>query len=327
MISLISVRIESYLSVIIFFVIYAFYHILESRKTNEKKDDIYNNPLLWLSIVVIVVSLVFMQDDDVWLKMPNIFLNIQFPWRLWTFVQLFLSVLVGLFAYHYADSKKAIIILAVFAGFLMITNEPTIEKRIFRKQEIRWVEGVTVEDFDRGVPLGFNKEYTPRVFFDKEYKSDYTSSLYRRVKGRIGGTFYDYEDYSLKPVILDGKGDISVDYAFAPTYEMQISLEEKSLIQIPLIYYPGYRVEVTQNGSQRSEYLKGENVDGLLSFSLDKGEYTVKTEYVGTPLRTASKIITVISLVAVGVGIIYGVLIENKKYLIFVKKRDTNEKA
>lgn len=327
MVSLISTRIESYLSVIIFFTLYAFYHIFTEGKEKKDKSDVYKSTLFWLSVAVIVASLVLMQSEGAWLKMPKIFLNIQFPWRLWTLVQVFLSVLVGVLAHYYIDNKKIIIVLAVFAGFLMIANEPTIEKRTFRRLEIRWVDGIEEADFDRGIPLGFNKEYTPSVFFDSEYKSQYKKSLYRQVKNRIGGTFYDYEDYSLSPVILDGDGKITTDYAFAPKYNMQIELSKDSLVQMPLIYYKGYKITAENNETGEVIVLSGENVDGLVSFSLASGSYTVSTDFVGSPLRKAGVTVTVISIVVVLGAIAYALLIENKRYLVILNKFKKTKKA
>ncbi|MBQ8164078.1 MAG: hypothetical protein IJZ93_06940 [Clostridia bacterium] len=301
-VSITARRFEIYLGAIVFYLLYAF---LSYTKAKETEDKIYKNTLFWFSIGMIVLLFYIMREAWVWKIVPQMMRNIQFPWRVWSLVQLFVSVLVGIVAYYYANKRTAICALAVFVGFLSVGNMAFIEKRIAGV----WESEISESYFDRSSAIGFNKEYCPQVFFDDEYTPEHYRSLYYSIKTKIPYSLDKYEDYSLKPVILDGKGKINVNECFAPEYDMSIELSEDSLIQLPLFYYPGYKISaLSENGEEIT--LDGENTDGLVSFRLEAGSYRVTTEYEGTTLRKISKVFTVLSIIVTVGALCYAVIME-----------------
>ncbi len=315
LVSLVSRRLEVYLGTIIFFLLYLF--IIYQLKKDENKDEekIYRNILFWYSIGMIIVLLVMMEEDWVWQNLPSFMLNIQFPWRLWALVQLYAAILVGIVA-HYVKAKNAVsFALAILVGFLMVANEPLIEKRMdYETNKNYWVNEVDMNLLDAGTALGFNKEYCPQVFFDKEYRSQYNNSLYYKIAQKLPWDFNNYKDYFYNPVVLEGKGKVVVNEAFSPYYDMEINVEtEEALIQMPLIYYPGYEITAIDEKNDKTIVVKGENIDGLVSFSLPTGHYQVNSKYVGTKARKISIVWFGVSLTGTAGMIIYALFFEKKR--------------
>lgn len=290
-------RVEIYLGLIIFFVIYLFIHY---TKVNEcKQKPIYKSVLFWFCIGVIIVASLAMELGVIWLHAPSLLRNIQFPWRLWSLVQISASVLVGIIASHVSFKKAFVYAFAVLVGFLMVSNQALVEKRLAYGEGKRWEQGISEKMYETHSSIGFNSEYCPQVFFDKKYKSEYDNSLYYQIKRVIPYDFDYGKYYYYQPVFLEGKGEIVINQARSPKYQMEIDIKENATIQMPLIYYPGYkiRVENMENGDTVS--IKYENIDGLIAFNLDNGKYLLETSYTGTPLRKVSVAYTIISATAV----------------------------
>ena len=206
----------------------------------------------------------------------------------------------------YITSKHTVSVLSVLCGFLVVLSQPLIEKRYAYEFK---TNGWSIEmDEERAISengsIGWCKEYCPMILTDKNYISQYENSLCYKIRDDLHSSFAGKEPYRHNPVFLVGAGEINVTYAFAPTYEMEISADEDGLIQLPLIYYPGYKIYVTNANTKESLSLDATDTDGLISFEIPKGDYTVKTAYEGTSLRKASFVIAPISLLTViGFGV------------------------
>ena len=173
---------------------------------------------------------------------------------------------------------------------------------------------LTEQMYNKHSSIGFNSEYCPQVFFDKNYKSAYKNSLYKQVKYIIPYDFnYEEDYYSLSPVILEGSGQITVVSKSSPHYVMELTAKENAIIQMPLIYYPGYVITLENKETGEKTKLKGENVDGLIAFSITEGSYTVKTNYQGTTLRKISIALCTIGVLTVSTALFYEILKKERK--------------
>ena len=107
---------------------------------------------------------------------------------------------------------------------------------------------------------------------------------------------------------------------------MDINIDEDSLIQLPLIYYPGYEISVTDLTNNQTYIVESINVDGLVAFELQEGNYSVSTDYVGTPIRQVSVVYFYVSISLTCLALLYALFIENEKYkrLITILKKDKN---
>lgn len=296
-------RVEIYLALIVFFVIYLFIHYTKTEKTTK---PFYKSNLFWFALGVIIVSYCAMEFGTIWLYAPSLLRNIQFPWRLWSLVQISISILVGIVSHHLGTKKLFYIGFAMIIGLIVIKTQALPEKRIAQETNTRWTMEISEELYNKHSSIGFNSEYCPQVFFDKAYKSQYQASLYRYVKYIIPYDF-DYEEdyYLLTPVVLEGKGNINVIEKSSPNYTMEIVVNEDAKIQLPLLYYPGYVITAENTVSGEKIKLKGENTDGLVSFSLEQGKYIVSTDYKGTTLRKISIALCTLGVIAVSSALIY----------------------
>ena len=134
-------------------------------------------------------------------------------------------------------------------------------------------------------------------------------------------SFSGFEDYCFDPVILKGSGSVTVNEANTPNYTLQVDIKEDGYVQMPLIYYPGYKISVTDLTTNISYTVESINMDGLIAFELNQGTYEVTTSYVGTSKAIASKVVFAFSLSITSLALIYGVFLENCKYKKFIKKR------
>ena len=298
-------RLEVYLGLIVFYLLFIFIHLKKSEKAQGK---IYKSVLFWFSIGVIIVAFIFMELGEIWLYMPKLLRNIQFPWRLWSLVQASVSILVGIVVNHLGTKRIVAFIFAIVIGFLVISNQALVEKRLAKDEGKRWEENISEKMYQKHSSIGFNSEYCPQVFFDKNYVSEYHNSLYYQIKNVIPYDF-DYEKlYYYQPVILDGNGEIIVNSSFAPKYQMEITTKANSVIQMPLIYYPGYKIIVEDIETGEKSTVKCENIDGLVGFTLGKGSYIVSTKYDGTPLHKISIALTILSSITVCGILVYNII-------------------
>lgn len=318
LVSIISPRLEIYLAtaIVILIYMYVIYNINKIDSNKQENKKIYMNIMFWYCITMIVVLIVMMESKWVWYYLPSIFLNIQFPWRLWALVQLFASILVGLLAYYFDYKKSASITLVLLVALLMAANQPLFEKRMQHTYNFdkKWETELTEKNIKEKYTLGFCREYLPQVITDRNYKSEYDYSLHRKIRNRLLSGYEGYENYYYSPVYLTGNATITVNDAFSPNYDMNIEASEDSLIQMPLIYYPGYEIVVTDLSNNESYTVEALNIDGLIAFKLQEGNYKVTTDYVGTTTRKISKVYFFVSLSATTLWILYALFVENGKY-------------
>lgn len=337
-------RKEIYLGALIFILVYLFINLFCKNEKDTSKDKLWFEPILYYSILMIVICFVLMKYEWPWKYLPAMFLKIQFPWRLWALIQLFASMLVGVLVRYLNFKRIGSFVFTICVGLLLVCNDQLVESRMtYEKQyDSTWVNEVDNTLLDSGIANGFNKEYIPIVFFQDTYyvtrykdskgvkvyghlevfKSEYSKSLYNYISKKMLFNFDKYEDYSYDPKIIEGKGSVKVIEAFSPNYEFELNVTSKdgALVQMPLIYYPGYKVTVIDNKTGQKETIKPEMVDGLVSFSLEKGNYTVTTDFVGSTLRQISVAYTIISVTATVGLLAYAIYFENKR-----KKEDEDK--
>jgi len=289
-----SCRLESILSALIFIFLYAFASKSEGKKAEGK---IYTSPLFWLSVTAVFASLVIMGSTSFWENAPDFLLLIQFPWRLWSVVQFFVSVLVGLVCSHYAHRRGITCAAILFVSLLMLLNMPIIEKR--NADSDKWESEINEGYLTHVSAFGHHKEYAPVIFTQSDYKPA-SGSLYYKVKRVLYGS----SDIELSPAVLLGNAEIKVICNSAPKYKMEITVSENSQIQLPLLYYPGYKI--TANGKK----IDAENIDGLVAFELNSGTYEVSTAYTGTPLQITGKVLCALCSTVTLVGLGYGIYAE-----------------
>lgn len=299
-------RIDIILGAIIFASLYL---AIRYIKEEQNPENYHHSVDFWYYIVILVVVLLMITQDWVWDIVPSFLLKIQFPWRLWAFVALYASIL-AVYIINSFKEKTAKYAAAAVAGFIMVANQPLLEKRLILQytENPSYRYEINEEVYDKFMSIGANLEYYPKYFhLWDNYKAKYSNSLFNNIYHEIWYSF-NQNPYSFEPVFLEGNGSIDVINKKAPVYEMNIRVEEDALIQVPLLYYPGYDIVINGNKT-----IKVEEVDGLVAFRLEEGEYSIKTNYTGTTLMNIAKCTRYLSYSGLFIFLVFG-LNNKKKY-------------
>ena len=121
---------------------------------------------------------------------------------------------------------------------------------------------------------------------------------------------YDIDKYEyIDPTFISGKGNIEITYRYVPNLKLKIEVLEEGYIQLPQFYYLGYEIK---DENKMYEY---ENIDGLVTFYLEKGNYEIEVSYQGTKEMKIGDTISLISFSSyLSLSLIYGVYYFIKKY-------------
>ncbi len=310
--SISGARMEIYLGIIVFALIYT-YKTYSSIKLIDDEKSIFEKPIFYFTGITIILAISVMASADFWYFLaPGFLRKIQFAWRIWSLVQLCLAILAVLLLKH-VRKKHFVTILAVIISLFVVLNQSLLEKRLAYESNTKWVPDISSEElFYRTDTIGACKEYCPKSLTSWLYEPKYENSLCYKIRRDLTSYFEGKEPYRYSPVILTGSGNISTNYSSAPVYEMDISINNDALVQLPLIYYPGYKIYAEEQKTGNTLTLDGVDTDGLVSFNIPKGEYSVKTEYEGTLLRRASFVLSPVCLSIVAGAFVFEIIRKHK---------------
>jgi hypothetical protein len=309
-------RLEVILGAVAVVTIYFLIETLLKQSKNEQVGRIkpvYKELDFWFLVIILLLTFVLITQKWIWQIMPKQLLMIQFPWRLWAYIQFFASWAIAWLCYKFRFNKAVPYIATVAIGFCLVTNQALPEKRlVFENLE----ENTNVyygdeNHFYSNASIGWNREYIPRIFSEDDYVPEFSNTLYYAIKVRLKNGFN--QEYPFDPLVIYGDCDLEVTYKNTPNYELAITASEESLIQMPLLYYPGYQIKLfaDQGLVTKTEAL---NVDGLVSFLIDEDVATVHISYVGTPLVITSYVFFGVSLLGtVGMVAYYKLFLDKKK--------------
>ena len=110
-------------------------------------------------------------------------------------------------------------------------------------------------------------------------------------------------------MLISGKGNIEITYRYVPNLKLNIEVIEEGYIQLPQFYYLGYEIKDENNT------YKYENIDGLVSFYLEEGNYQIEISYKGTKEMQICDMISIISFTTyLSISLIYGIYYFVKKH-------------
>jgi len=262
-------------SIVIILCLYTIFNINKYAKDKMQLSFIISI----ISIVAIFISTVFFKFKWV----PNFLLNIQFPWRVCAFLCLATSILAGAAINNFNKSNIQIIIIIVALVCMSDINY------VFSNYDLTYVNGVSFEDASsiKKGGLGWHKEYLP-------------------VKARENLEYLLSKDQEV--LIKSGNAKIDIINNKTPLLEFNINTKEKTIIEIPRLFYFGYDIKLKNNDNQIIKIQYKENENGFIEFEIpESGNITV--DYNGTILN---KIANVTSSLTV-IGVIIFLCINNKK--------------
>ncbi len=215
-------------------------------------------------------SLLFTLDFIPWKIFPQIFSTFQFPWR---FLQMtsFFSAIVFSFAYQetLGKNKKMILIpLCICLGMILYSDKigfanKGIDSALLQSNALK-KRGEIVRSTGTA-----SAEYLPR---NAIYHYDYLSSR------------------NHLPIFLKGEGFIENTKQEGTHLQSHLVVNSTSVIELPYIYYPGYKVLINH---QKIPTFETEN--GMVGIFLEKGTYQLVSSYQGTNWMIASYVVSIIT--------------------------------
>lgn len=240
----------------------------------------YRRPRKYLSLYLFFIGMFLLNaflssswSASVWRIIPFLSL-IVFPWRLLSLVSFASAALAALI--FGALSKKYRWLLIVISVLAVYSSrhywKPTVFPKEFVEQQNQFTTATTENEYD---PIGMDK--------------------------KIGN--FDIPDLQ----ILSGKGKISDKQKSVGRLHFRADIEQESLIQANILYFPGWRLLVDGspqfiNTQVPSETTEGLN--GLISFWLPEGVHQVDILLTETPLRMLANLISGFSLLMLLVKLI-----------------------
>ena len=316
-------HIEAAYASIVLLILYVAYNLIPEIKLKEEinitKNILMDRTFIY-SLLMIVITLLFIFIPDTWNIVIKPFYVIQFPFRLFFLVGMYFTLLMSS-VLKYFDKNKVVILLSIVSiSFIITMTEANIEKRMEKtKENPSYAYEINEDNLTKQKhEVGFNFEYFPKIYYPgDEYESKYSNSLYLQIKSLISKDYYgnNFEN-NLEPVFLEGDGLINNYNLETPKMTFNIECNNDSLIQVPLIYYPGYEVKITKGKNE--ETIKAKEVDGLVSFNLKEGNYKIEINYKGSTIRKISYAYFMLSIV--GLMAFYQLYF----YIIIYKKNKDN---
>jgi hypothetical protein len=319
-------HIEAAYASIVLVILYVLYNIIpeiELKDNDISKKNILKDRTFIYSLLMLVITLLFIFIPDMWNIVIKTFYVIQFPFRLFFLVGMYFTLLIGSILKYFNKDKLLSYLSIVSVSFIITMTEANVEKRIEKTKENPSYAYVINEDniLKEKHEVGFNFEYYPKYFFvNDDHKPQYTNSLYYKIKNIISDDYYGRNVINnTQPVFLEGNGEISNYYIHAPKMTFDIVCEEDSYIQVPLIYYPGYEITITNKDNNKEIEKDAKEEDGLISFNLNEGNYKIEINYKGSTIRKLSYAYFMFSIV--GLMVFYQVYFY---IIIYKKKKDNN---
>lgn len=277
--------ISFYLNIIMF--IMAIYSVINYKKITEK---IGNNQFIASIIMLSLITLIFSTKLIPWNKFPSIFLLIQFPWRLELFSIFFLSILSSLIVVLWSDIKlnlyKPIIIIATI--FIALTSI-----------DYSRINYLNQYNMSRD-PMGSQMEYLP------------------------SNTINNIEYFNTREqdtIVKSGNADVKILNNLVPFMDANVEVEDTATIELPRLFYFGYNITLkNEKGIQQIKYYENDN--GFIEIELNESGY-LKVDYVGTKLHRICNILSIITIVLIGIYMIFKFIKKRGDIIMdFIKKSE-----
>ena len=328
-----SQRIETYLAMSLFYVLYLILYILPLKKwlCFENEVESYNKSVkeeslslikdnnIYACLLILIIGFLYLYTSFIWKISPSFLYMGQFPFRFWSIVGMFMIILVCYLIKPFIKIKAVQPIFIGLSCFLLTLDMGMVDKRLFSlpnenpgsfEPDMQWI--MNIREF------GAQNEYMPQIIYDI-YRGDVKPSYPNSLANKVGlyvvnklTMIFDMENY-ITPQFLEGEGDIDIFYLNTPDVKFNVvTNSDNNLIQIPQFYYDGYNAKaVFENGETQN--LEVINVDGLVSCYAPKGTYQLEFTFPGNTLKQAGWYVLSFSIVGVISFAIYGYL-NRKKY-------------
>ncbi|MCL2779571.1 MAG: hypothetical protein FWD73_16385 [Polyangiaceae bacterium] len=189
-----------------------------------------------------------------WTKLPAFFSVLQFPWRLLLFGTFFLCILAS-YAFRNSQGRFAKGAVVLVACVLLVD---TVHQVVTQKVA---VESISMNEPISGMGTS-DGEYCPVAFVEARANAKAQPEFIKQ---------------TLAPVLVNGSGHVTVTRRQGVNLDLNVVIENTAqgfvTLQIPLIYYLGYRV-TNASGAELKRY---ECKNGLLCVDIkESGSYEIR---------------------------------------------------
>ena len=263
--------------------------ILAYRYINSKYKDFYI-----ISFILGFICIFMCTKFFPWVCMPQLLTNIQFPWRLIGLAMFFFSFVMAVNVcelINQINKEKirtviyilVILIIGIFTAFRLQKYNimaVTPDRLTDREYEDIIIKNPVLSHFK------INREYLPYKVYVQMYK--YLDTREDRV------------------YIIDGKATIKNEEKQGLCLRFDAQNSQNSVLELPYIFYPGYRAEITDNVNTKILPIT-ESDNGFLQITIPDTFENAKVtiQYTGTLLEKASYIISLVSLIIFIVYVVY----------------------
>lgn len=240
---------------------------------------------IWIFLMVFTaLSTIMVTDIFPWYYTPDILQTLQFPWRLVIYIA-FGAILITGVGLRQIENKKyfkmvscGLFILTVLGTCIYIDHleEPQID----------------ITNINNEKCMGNEKEYLPeKAINNLEY----------------------FENRNKDIIIQSGTGEITKISDDVPDLSFEVNTSETMVVELPRIYYMGYRLEL--NG-QEIELIESDN--GFLQATIqESGIYTLTYE--------KTMVMKVANMISIGTGIVCIILLLKKKEKLYLLEKNTSK--
>ncbi len=238
---------------------------------------------VWIFLVIFtLLSTIMVTDIFPWYYTPDILQTLQFPWRLVIYIT-FGAILIAGVCLKQIENKKYFKVIS--CGLLILTVLGTCIY-IDHLEESQ----IDITNINNEKSMGNEKEYLPeKAINNLEY----------------------FENRNKDIVIINGTGKITKNLDDVPDLTFEVNTSEAMTIELPRIYYKGYRLEI--NG-QKVELTESDN--GFLQATIQESGTYILT-YEKTMVMKIANIINVIT------GIVCIILLVKKKRKVYLLEKTT----
>lgn len=259
--------------------IYSLFRLIKSRKS------IFLLVLGLLGVSALALFLTHSRSTFIWQKIP-VLAFVQFPWRFVGLSVFLISLAGGALSLVLPGRIKYTLML------LVITSAILLNYQYFRPQMHFYEE--TDETKLSGELFYMQQQAAPSDYLPRTAKSAPISLAPE------------------SPEIVKGRAEISNFNKTSGTFFFDANVGEESVVDVPIIYFPGWKAYILQGQGQELGISPGGEL-GVIRLSLPKGNYMIEGRFTNTPARDIGNTVTVLSFIVLVSG-----------FLITINKNETN---
>lgn len=243
--------------------ILSFYKLVKKRKFNQKFGLISLSTIF----IIILAFLTTYHSQWLWDNLP-LLAFIQFPWRLNSFIIVFISLLGGASVFYLKQLKAKLFPIFILASIFLI--------------------------------IGFNLSFFKPESYSQTEDFYYADS--QQIQTQMSGVIPDYlprwakESYQQVPdeefTVLTGQPQIEVLQSKTHRLVLQIVNSEEARLQVNRFYFPGWKIRAGEKELQIDYY----NPAGLMQVDLPIGNLVLEAKLEKTAVQKLSEILSLLSL-------------------------------